>query len=264
MKNQLSSQEIRQFIEQGFVRIDEAFSTEIAAEVVDILWQDLPFDRNNPETWVEPVFRLGMYQQASFVESVNSEKLQSAYNQLVGKGRWLPCQSVGTFPVRFNSEKQPNDIGKHVDASFPGENPADYFKWRVNVCSKGRALLMLVLYSNVGEDDAPTVIDAGSHADVARLLQSKGDEGMDFMELASQLEHLPNRPKVFATGKAGTVYLCHPFLVHSAQPHRGQVPKFMAQPPLLLGTELFDSQGTQTPLEQAIIEALGVDFKKFI
>jgi hypothetical protein len=29
------------------------------------------------------------------------------------------------------------------------------------------------------------------------------------------------------------VYLCHPFIVHSAQPHRGKTPRFMAQPPLL-------------------------------
>jgi hypothetical protein len=35
-----------------------------------------------------------------------------------------------------------------------------------------------------------------------------------------------------ATGEAGSVYVCHPFLVHAAQMHRGSVPRFMAQPPL--------------------------------
>lgn len=35
-----------------------------------------------------------------------------------------------------------------------------------------------------------------------------------------------------ATGEAGTVYLCHPFLVHAAQKHRGRTPRFMAQPEL--------------------------------
>ena len=39
--------------------------------------------------------------------------------------------------------------------------------------------------------------------------------------------------RALATGDAGTVYLCHPFLVHAAQPHRGTLPRFMAQPPLL-------------------------------
>jgi hypothetical protein len=35
--------------------------------------------------------------------------------------------------------------------------------------------LMLVLYSDVGENDAPTLIDEGSHMDVARLLAEEGD-----------------------------------------------------------------------------------------
>jgi hypothetical protein len=35
-----------------------------------------------------------------------------------------------------------------------------------------------------------------------------------------------------ATGAAGTVYLCHPFLAHAARRHRGNTPRFMAQPPL--------------------------------
>jgi hypothetical protein len=34
-----------------------------------------------------------------------------------------------------------------------------------------------------------------------------------------------------ATGRAGDVYLCHPFIVHTATwPHRGTSPRMMAQP----------------------------------
>jgi hypothetical protein len=42
-----------------------------------------------------------------------------------------------------------------------------------------------------------------------------------------------HRRVAYATGRAGDVYLCHPFLVHAAQPHRGTRPRFMAQPPLM-------------------------------
>lgn len=35
-----------------------------------------------------------------------------------------------------------------------------------------------------------------------------------------------------ATGSAGDVHLCHLFLVHAAQAHRGRSPWFMAPPPL--------------------------------
>jgi hypothetical protein len=258
MSEILSRKEIEQFIFSGFVRIDNAFSQELADAALDILWNDLPCNRSNPFTWTEPVIRLGMYSQQPFIESLNTQKLNLAFNQLIGEGKWIPCQSVGTFPVRFPSGQQPNDTGKHVDASFPGNDPGNFFEWRVNVKSKGRALLMLVLYSDVGENDAPTVIYEGSHIDVARLLSQEGDLGLSFMELASKLDGLPKRKEVYATGNAGTVYLCHPFLVHSAQSHRGITPKFMAQPPLLLRDELSISNSDVgfSPVEQAIRLAL--------
>ena len=254
MLDTLSKKEIEHFIHNGYVRLDDSFSEEIADAALDILWNDLPCDRSNPSTWVEPVIRLGMYTHEPFVNSINTTKLHNAFNQLVGKDKWIPCRNVGTFPVRFPSDRQPNDTGKHVDASFPGDDPNNYFEWRVNFKSKGRALLMLILYSDVSENDAPTVIYEGSHIDVARLLLKEGEQGLSFMELAGKLEELPKRKEVFATGKKGTVYLCHPFLVHSAQAHRGSTPKFMAQPPLLLRNELTisDADRGYSPIEKAI------------
>lgn len=259
MSEILSKKEIEQFILNGFVRIDNAFSQEVADAALDILWNDLPCDRSDPSSWKEPVIRLGMYTQQPFIESLNTEKLNCSFNQLIGEGKWIPCQSVGTFPVRFPSGQQPNDTGKHVDAGFPGNDPGNYFEWRVNVKSKGRALLMLVLYSDVSENDAPTIIYESSHIDIARLLAKEGDSGLSFIELARKIEELPNRKEVYAIGKAGTVYLCHPFLVHSAQPHKGNTPKIMAQPPLLLRGELTisDSDSGYSPVEQAI--RLGID-----
>lgn len=254
MSEFLNTKEIEQFIHNGFIRIDNAFSKDIADKALDILWNDLPCDRFDPSTWTEPVIRLGMYTQQPFVESLNGENLHVVFDQLIGKDRWIPCRNVGTFPVRFPSDKEPNDTGKHVDVSFPGNDPNNYFEWRSNIKSKGRALLMLVLYSDVSENDAPTVIYEGSHIDVARLLSKEGDEGLSFMEIAGKLDELPKRKEVYATGKAGTVYLCHPFLVHAAQAHRGTVPKFMAQPPLLLKGELSISESDvySYPIERAI------------
>ena len=39
------------------------------------------------------------------------------------------------------------------------------------------------------------------------------------------------RPRARATGQAGDVYVCHPFLVHRATwPHLGSRPRMIAQP----------------------------------
>ncbi|MGO1669331.1 MAG: phytanoyl-CoA dioxygenase [Sphingobacterium sp.] len=258
MSDLLNNKEIQQFIQDGFIRIDNAFSEEVAMNARQILWNDLPLEESKPEQWTEPVIWLGMYSQQPFLDSVNSKVLHQIFDQLVGQDNWLPCRSVGSFPVRFPVASESNDTGIHVDASFPGKDPSNLFEWRVNVKSKGRALLMLILYSDVSEKDAPTVIYKGSHMDVACILSGKGDEGLSFMELAERLHTLPTQDTVQATGKAGTIYLCHPFLAHSAQAHKGRSPKFMAQPPLLLRNELKITSANPdvAPVVAAIQQAL--------
>jgi hypothetical protein len=62
-----------------------------------------------------------------------------------------------------------------------------------------------------------------------------------------------------AVGPAGTVYLCHPFLVHAAQTHRGTTPRFMAQPPLYpkVPLKLARNDGEYSLVEKAIRLGLG-------
>jgi hypothetical protein len=66
------------------------------------------------------------------------------------------------------------------------------------------------------------------------------------------------RPEALATGEAGDVYLCHPFLVHAAQGHRGSMPRFMAQPPLHPAEpcRLDREEGEYSAVERAIKQAL--------
>ena len=73
-------------------------------------------------------------------------------------------------------------------------------------------------------------------------------------------------PEALATGEAGTVYLCHPFLVHAAQPHRGINPKLMAQPPLIPGVrfELERADRDYSLVETAIRFGLGLSAGQMI
>ena len=261
MQRSLNDTQVQQFIHEGYVKLENAFSREWADAGRDILWKDTGCSPDDPGTWTKPVIRLGFYTQQPFSLAVNTPLLLAAFDQLVGNGNWIGRSSLGTFPVRFPSTEEPGDTGWHVDGSFPGPNSEDFSTWRVNVESKGRALLMLFLFSDVTELDAPTRIRMGSHLDVARLLGAVGKEGMSFRELAGELDITSERRKVLATGKAGTVYLCHPFLVHAAQSHRGTSPKFMAQPSLELRNEfqLQRKNGLYSPVEVAIRMGLGLE-----
>jgi hypothetical protein len=216
---------------------------------------------DDPATWTKPVIRLGLYGQKPFADAANTQVLRDAFDRLVGKGRWLPRNNLGTFPVRFPSPDDPGDTGWHIDTSFalPKTDPNDFLDWRANVTSKGRALLMLFLFSDVGSDEAPTRIRAGSHLDIARRLAAVGEDGLTLRKLATDgFAESAHRPGMLATGAAGTVYLCHPFLVHAAQTHRGTQPRFIAQPPLLPAEplRLHRDDGAYSPVEQAIRLAL--------
>ncbi len=225
--------DIDQFIADGFVRIDAAFPRELADACRAILWRASGCVEDDPTTWVRPVVRIGEL-GGPFRTAANTPKLIAAYDALVGAGRWLPRETLGTFPLRFPSPQDPGDCGWHIDMSFGFENEPDFMKWRVNVESKGRALLMLFLFSDVGANDAPTKLRMGSHVDIARRLAPHGDEGLTLGELASTgFAESAHRDEALAMGPAGTVFLCHPFLVHSAQPLLNGSPRFIGQPALL-------------------------------
>jgi Phytanoyl-CoA dioxygenase (PhyH) len=248
----LTGDDVNRFVRDGFVRVEEAFPRELADAGRAILWEATGCDPDDAATWTRPVIRLGDFAQEPFRAAVNTPRLRAAYDQLVGRGRWLPRGSLGTFPVRFPHPDEPGDDGWHVEGSFGAAGSG----YRLNVRSRGRALLMLFLFSDVGPADAPTRVRVGSHRDAARVLAPYGDEGAEFFAFAREVvpatEHLP---VVTATGAAGDVYLCHPFLVHAAQPHRGARPRFMAQPPLLPTGEL-DLDRPTSPVERAVHDAL--------
>lgn len=256
----LTDAQIEQFIADGYLRVEQAFSRELAAACRDILWAETGCDRDDPSTWTRPVVWLWAYSQEPFIEAASTPVLRAAFDELVGQGRWVPKNSMGTFPIRFPASADTGDTGWHIDASFagPGSDPNDFLSWCVNIASRGRALLMLFLFSDVGEDDAPTRIRVGSHMEIARMLAPAGEDGVPISAL--DWTRTAHCPETTATGAAGTVYLCHPFLVHAAQVNRGRAPRFLAQPPLF-AREPYKLEGKEesayVPVERAIRRALG-------
>jgi hypothetical protein len=245
----LTASQIEQFIKEGFLRLEGAFPRDIAEACVRLIRQRL----GGREA---PVIRQASWDAEPFSRAVNTQTLHTAFDQLVGPGRWRPRRNPGLFVVRFPSADDPGDAGWHIDGSFDVDG-----QWWVNAQSRGRALLMLFLFSDVAEDNAPTRIRVGSHLDVPPVLAPAGEAGVPFEQVVTQLRDVHRRPVALATGKAGDVYLCHPFLVHAASwPHRGVTPRFIAQPELPPATSLQieRSDGKYSPVESAIRIGLGL------
>jgi hypothetical protein len=255
----LSHDEVSHFIERGFVPLRGAFRRELADSCRALLWEQLGLDPADRGTWTKPVMRLGSQMATPFREAANTPQLHGAFDQLVGTGRWVAHAHLsGTVAVRFPVDGDPGDDGWHIDGAF------NYDKqgrggW-VNIRSEGRALLMLFLFSDVGPEDAPTRIRCGSHFDMAAILAPAGEEGLPPSRL-SPPPRVHERPMACATGAAGDVYLCHPFLVHAADRHRGVQPRFVAQPGLLwaepMQIEIHRVDGAYSPVEVAVRRGLG-------
>ena len=108
---------------------------------------------------------------------------------------------------------------------------------------------------------ARTTHRPGSHLDVPRVLTGYGESGRFFGDVVGKLPASTfDRPRVRATGQAGDVYLCHPFLVHRATwPHRGVRPRILAQPAIGLHPPFALHDGVDVSLvERAILDGLGV------
>ncbi|HVY89387.1 MAG TPA: hypothetical protein VG942_10995 [Hyphomonadaceae bacterium] len=260
----LSTTEVERFVRDGFVKVEGAFSMEAAAAWREKLWAEAKLSPDDPSTW-PPVVRLPGYGEPPHARAFNTPRLHEAFDQLAGADRWIAPAGIGTFVLRFPVPGEVNDDGWHIDVSFPGPNsgPTDFLTWRANSASRDRLGLVLLLFTDVGLDDAPTRIRIGSHLPTARRLATYGEAGESLINLGragfGESAHLP---EALAIGEAGTAYICHPFLVHAAQKNLGARPRFLAQPPLQPKpngqVQLQRAAGDYSPVERAIRLALSL------
>jgi hypothetical protein len=248
--------DVERFLAEGFVALRGAVPRAVAEACASSLFADAGVDPDDPSTWTQPVVRIGGRGGGPFTEAATTPVLRAAYDTLVGPGRWQPSLGLGTFPIRFPVPGDPGDDGWHVDGSYlpPG---ADLL--HLNLWSRDRALLVLFLLTDVGDADAPTRIRIGSHLDLPPILEPAGEAGLSFMDVAAHLDPTEARPITLATGEAGDVFVCHPFLVHAAQRHRGARPRIIAQPGLApTGPLILDRpDGEHSPVERAVRIGLG-------
>ena len=219
------------FISDGYVKLEQAAPRSVADAARNMLWQQLGLSPDEPEGWSTPVrWAADLTGHGPFGELVRSTALAAALDQICGAGGWQPRGSLGNIPVRFPVSPPADDRGWHIDANTPQADGS----WVIT--GRPHTVLVLTLLSDVGADDAPTRIRAGSHRDVARVL---GTDPLGLAEMGRLVDDASAaRPVVHATGQPGDMYVVHPFTAHAADVHRGVTPRFMAQAPVVLTSPL--------------------------
>ncbi|MEV6632988.1 phytanoyl-CoA dioxygenase family protein [Actinoplanes sp. NPDC051470] len=245
------------FVSDGYVVVRGAFDAATAAGCRQIIWDVLAEQgvrADDRDTWQRPSIRIDTPDGEPFRTAAGSPALEAAYDELIGAGRWSRRPDVGgTVPVRFPAEEYPGEVGWHIEGSWWKDG-----EWWADVTSRARGLLALFLFSDVGPEDAPTRLVLGSHRYAAAALATRGEAGMPGGDVPGLLR--PStlvRTTAEATGAAGDVYLCHPFIVHTATwPHRGTQPRMMAQPAIHVADGFALDGSDPSPVARAIVEGL--------
>jgi hypothetical protein len=249
--------DVDRFIRDGYVAIRGAVDAETVAACRELIWESMAgrgVRREEPATW-PPLVEIDDLGAGPFAAAGMSPALTAAYDELIGAGRWSPPVDAGNaVVVRFPSEDRAN-VGYHIEGSYPG--PAGQ-RWWVNIHSRARGLLALFLFTDVGSQDAPTRLMRGSHLAVPEFLVPYGEQGTD----ADAEFWRPSAlclPVAHATGSAGDVFLCHPFIVHTATwPHRGTGPRMIAQPAVHAADGFAVDGSDPWPVARAIVAGLAM------
>ena len=249
------------FLRDGYVAIRGAVDADTVAAVRELIWDSLGRRGIRPDdraSWPPLAEGMDDLAGAPFRAAYLAPALTVAYDELIGPGRWQPWADLGeSVVVRFPAEDERANAGYHIEGSYAGPlgRPG---RWWVNVRSRARGLLALFLFTDVGRDDAPTRLLCGSHLAVPRFLAPYGEAGTD-SDAEFWRPSTLCRMAAHATGKAGDVFLCHPFMVHTATwPHRGSGPRMIAQPAVNAPDGFALDGSDPSPVAQAIVTGLAM------
>jgi len=248
----LTEQQRLQFDESGFVKLEAAFSTDAAARMQDIVWEELSrahgVNRSDPHSWPNGLVTGLHIKELPVFAVIGSPMVHGAFDELLGPGAWRQPRRWGAFLVTFPTPGEQWSVPSHVwhaDYAFtlePEPLPAVH---------------VFPLISEVKPRGGGTLIVAASHRVVADFVKGRPGESLGNYRRARQalcasypwlrdltsascaddrverfLEHegrvgdVPVRV-VELCGRAGDVIITHPWVLHCRAPNCADVPRFM-------------------------------------
>ncbi len=262
----LSVADIEHFLRYGFVQLTNCFDTSPGSKAhrwVEESWLRNGISPTDRSTW--PNDKIHMPSPERVLVRDFSPKAFAAICELCGgEERVKGDLSWGNGFIAnygYGRDKQwlapgPDTGGWHIDG--------DFFLHFLD--SPEQALLVVVLFSDIHPKGGGTFIACDSVPLAARHLsahpegvQPNGFPGKEFRQQCRDFRE--------TTGKAGDVFLLHPFMLHASSHNHRPEARFMTNPAAQLNEPMrFDrrSDGSvYSPVEKAVLRALGVDHYPF-
>ena len=247
----LTAEQRAEFERTGIIKLEAVFSAAEAARMRDVVWGELrrrhEIERDDPTTWNRhPPHGLKSSKKHHAFAPIFGATMRAALDGLFGVDGWVMPKHYGQVLVTMPNAatwRVPHRLW-HADFQYHA-NPDDLF-----------AVKYWALFTDMEPGGGATPQLAGSHRATARflegregdqreykrvrdgflrshdwlraLMQNDDDAGRNerFMNDGFDLDGLPLRV-MECTGRAGDVYLTHPWVMHSIAVNARTEPRFM-------------------------------------
>lgn len=248
----LTADQIDQFIEEGYTLLRGAFPRDVAAAIHRAIVLRTGVNPDDATTWTKPTISLQEIHKGEPFAGAFTPRLEGAFDDLMGEGRWILPHALGWWPLVFpgfsSSPWQEPTGGWHVDG----------IHFHHHIDSPDQALLPIFLFNDMGPGDGGTCISPGSHKITARILHDARPEGLDVHTLAT-LVTAKRCGTVEVRGEAGDVALMHPFMLHTTGINVGKAIRVICNPCVRLKERMnvtADLSRPFSPVERSIHEAV--------
>lgn len=252
----LTAADLDHFVRRGYVVLRGAIPRERALAWGYEAYRRLGYDPENNATWERE--RLHMPGKQSVPIEEISPTAYAAIVQLCGGEDRIrkPATWSDAFIVNFG--ERASEPWRPAGPDCPGwHKDGDFFRHFLDSPEQG--LLVIPLWTDVVHRGGPTYIAPDSLPVIARFLADRPGgvlpNEFKFKELVQECQEFEE-----ATGDAGDVFILHPFMLHAVSQNMLRAQRVITNPPLSLAEPMrFKREdGAYSPIEQAILHALGV------
>lgn len=177
----LTKDQVEQFMENGWVQLEEAFPRKVALDAQKIVWENvekrgvLQHDRS---TWTKEMVQINENYSHGEFQLCNTERMANAIEDLIGEGRWAHRSVYGQTEIKSAYGWWPINFSKGADK--PWDVPTGGWHWdgihfRHAIDSPEQGLLCLCLFSDIRPHGGGTLVAEGSHKLVAKFLARHPD-----------------------------------------------------------------------------------------
>jgi len=260
----LDSADVEHFIAHGFVRLSNCFDTapgSLAHRWVEQSWVRNGISPDDRTTW--PNDKIHMPGTERVVVRDFAPKAFAAMQELCGGADRIKQNTEWTngFIANYGWGRDKEWIAPSAVA--PGwHKDGDFFLHFLD--SPEQALLVVVLFSDIHPRGGGTFIACDSVGVIARFLAAH-PEGVEPNGFKGLIENCKDFRET--TGKAGDVFLLHPYLLHTSSHNHRPEARFMINPCVHFNAPMrFDRRddgSAYSPVEKAVLRGLGVDHYDF-